>query len=345
MNKKRRMTMQTANGGKEEMQGCVEYLELEVGGVKTYAYAFVVQLAPYQLLLGRPWQKRVKLEKIEREDGSMEVEISDPGEGGKRVVVPTRERRGKRLKSSMLAVEKRSRQEREGFKFDEEPGRSGFGEEAKTSFASVSMDVGTGRCASGAMMDVLKLESERDRVEREETEDGTDKVMEYGIGMASRLEEGSEKMMMNDRGDVRCIENVILEEREGEEGNVEGVECWVDRVVGSGVWAADQLVEEKEMGILDTGEDARRDKNIVLERKEENDILTSSLLVTPPEQESLYTSWHAKFRTHDTGSARMEGYYRITHAEKAEYVAQYQQTTRMMNVSSTPVVEDFPSCQ
>ena len=55
VNKKRRMTMQTANGGKEEMQGCVEYLELKVGGVKTYAYAFVVQIVLYQLLLGRPW--------------------------------------------------------------------------------------------------------------------------------------------------------------------------------------------------------------------------------------------------------------------------------------------------
>ena len=65
VNKKRRMTMQTANGGKKEMQGCVEYLELEVGGVKTYAHAFVVQIAPYRLLLGRLWQKGVKLEKIE----------------------------------------------------------------------------------------------------------------------------------------------------------------------------------------------------------------------------------------------------------------------------------------
>ena len=78
---------------------------------------------------------------------------------------------------------------------------------------------------------------------------------------------------------------------------------------------------------------------------EEDDILTSSLLVTPPEQESLYTPRHAKFRSHDTGSARTEGYYKITHAEKAEYVAQYQQTTRTTNASSTPVVEDFPSRQ
>jgi len=57
--------MQTANGGKKELQGCVEYLELEVGGVRTYAHAFVVQSAPYWLLLRRPWQKGVKLEKIE----------------------------------------------------------------------------------------------------------------------------------------------------------------------------------------------------------------------------------------------------------------------------------------
>jgi len=86
------MTMQTANGGTEKMIGCVEYLELEVGRVKTYAYAFVVQLALYCLLLGRSWQKGVKLGKIEQTDSSMEVEISDPGEEGKRVVVLTRER-------------------------------------------------------------------------------------------------------------------------------------------------------------------------------------------------------------------------------------------------------------
>jgi len=43
----------------------VEYLELEVGGVKTYTHAFMVQPALYQLLLGRLWQKDVKLGKIE----------------------------------------------------------------------------------------------------------------------------------------------------------------------------------------------------------------------------------------------------------------------------------------
>jgi len=47
VNRKQRLTMQTANGGKEEIQDYVEYLELEVGEVKTYAHAFVVQSALY----------------------------------------------------------------------------------------------------------------------------------------------------------------------------------------------------------------------------------------------------------------------------------------------------------
>jgi len=92
VNRERKMTMQTANRGKEGMLGCVEYLELEVEGVRTYAHAFVVQSAPYWLLLERPWQKGVKLGKIERVDSSVEVEISDPKEEMRRVVVPTRER-------------------------------------------------------------------------------------------------------------------------------------------------------------------------------------------------------------------------------------------------------------
>lgn len=76
VNRERKMIMQTANGGKEEMLGCIEYLELEVGGVMTYAHAFVVEKAPFRLLLGRPWQKGVKLGKIEKGDGRMEVEVT-----------------------------------------------------------------------------------------------------------------------------------------------------------------------------------------------------------------------------------------------------------------------------
>ena len=126
------------------MLGCVEYLELEVEGVRTYTHAFVMQSAPYRLLLGRPWQKGVKLGKIERVDSSVEVEISDPKEEMRQVIVPTRERIGKRLKGSMLAVEERSRSERERFKLNEEPSGSGYGEKVKALFTGVNMGIGTG---------------------------------------------------------------------------------------------------------------------------------------------------------------------------------------------------------
>ena len=55
VNKKRRMTIQIANRGKKEMQEYMEYLELEVEGVKMYVHVFVVQSAPYWLLLERSW--------------------------------------------------------------------------------------------------------------------------------------------------------------------------------------------------------------------------------------------------------------------------------------------------
>jgi len=216
VNRERKMTMQTANRGKEGMLGCVEYLELEVEGVRTYAHAFMVQLAPYWLLLERPWQKGVKLGKIERVDGSVEVEISDPKEEMRWVVVPTRERMGKRLKGSMLAVEERNGSERERFKLNEEPSGSGYGEEAKALFTGVNMGVGIGRRASGATTDVLKTELERDGVKREKVEEWVDAVIGYGIGMASWLEEGSEKTAMDEGGDIQCDKEVVLEKSEEE---------------------------------------------------------------------------------------------------------------------------------
>jgi len=47
VNREQKMTMQTTNGGKKGMLGCVEYLELEVKKVRTYVHTFVVQSTPY----------------------------------------------------------------------------------------------------------------------------------------------------------------------------------------------------------------------------------------------------------------------------------------------------------
>jgi len=71
------MRMQTANGGSQEMAGCVEMLEIDVEGIKTWAHAYVVPDTPYRLLLGRPWQRLVRLAKSEDTTG-VHVSVHDP---------------------------------------------------------------------------------------------------------------------------------------------------------------------------------------------------------------------------------------------------------------------------
>ncbi|KAJ8580870.1 hypothetical protein M405DRAFT_887778, partial [Rhizopogon salebrosus TDB-379] len=77
INRQVRMRMQTANGGSQDMAGCVEMLEIDVEGIKTWAHAYVVPDAPYRLLLGRPWQRLVRLGKIETPN-AVQVTIHDP---------------------------------------------------------------------------------------------------------------------------------------------------------------------------------------------------------------------------------------------------------------------------
>jgi len=72
-----RMRMQTANGSTQDMPGCVEMLEVLVDGIKTWVHAYVIPKAPYRLLLGRPWQRLVRLSKDETDDDVF-VTIRDP---------------------------------------------------------------------------------------------------------------------------------------------------------------------------------------------------------------------------------------------------------------------------
>ncbi|OAX31428.1 hypothetical protein K503DRAFT_673463, partial [Rhizopogon vinicolor AM-OR11-026] len=77
INKAIHMRMQTANGGSQEMSGCLEMLKINVDGIKTWAHAYVVPDAPYCLLLGRPWQHLVKLSKTKTMN-SVDITIHDP---------------------------------------------------------------------------------------------------------------------------------------------------------------------------------------------------------------------------------------------------------------------------
>jgi len=76
-------------------------------------------------------------------------------------------------------------------------------------------------------------------------------VIGYGIGMASWPEEGGEKTAMNDGGDVRCEEDVVLEESE-EEAKSKGV--------------ASQLIEEREIEVLDVEKSMQRNEDVILGR-------------------------------------------------------------------------------
>ncbi|KAG1902002.1 uncharacterized protein F5891DRAFT_1187029 [Suillus fuscotomentosus] len=71
------MRMQTANGSSQEMAGCLEMLEIDVEGIKTWAHAYIVPEAPYCLLLGRPWQCLVCLSKTKDTD-NVHVSVHDP---------------------------------------------------------------------------------------------------------------------------------------------------------------------------------------------------------------------------------------------------------------------------
>ena len=47
-----KLRMQTVNGGIQHMPSCLEMLEIDVNGLKTWAHAFIIPDAPYRLLLG-----------------------------------------------------------------------------------------------------------------------------------------------------------------------------------------------------------------------------------------------------------------------------------------------------
>ncbi|KAF8815582.1 hypothetical protein BYT27DRAFT_7079612 [Phlegmacium glaucopus] len=111
VNKNWRMTMQVVNNVKEGLKGCAEFLEIDVGGIKTYAHAFVVDSAPYRLLLGRPWQKGVKLGKIEGENGEVDVVITDLVDKDRKAVISTRERKEEQLKKGLAVMVDKSNED------------------------------------------------------------------------------------------------------------------------------------------------------------------------------------------------------------------------------------------
>jgi len=70
MDKTQSISMNDANGGKGVLLGLVQNIPLVCGGVTTHANVYVGSHVPFQLLLGRPWQRGNYISIDERLDGT-----------------------------------------------------------------------------------------------------------------------------------------------------------------------------------------------------------------------------------------------------------------------------------
>jgi len=70
MDVEKTLTMNDANGGKGLLKGLVSGVPLTCGGLTTYANLFVAEKPPFDLLLGRPWQRSNYVSIDERDDGT-----------------------------------------------------------------------------------------------------------------------------------------------------------------------------------------------------------------------------------------------------------------------------------
>ncbi|THU76705.1 hypothetical protein K435DRAFT_813142 [Dendrothele bispora CBS 962.96] len=79
------MGVHDANGGKGILQGRVDAVPIQCGSVKTYANLFVGSHVPFDLLLGRPWQRGNFVSIDERDDGTYLLFKRRTGNGELRV--------------------------------------------------------------------------------------------------------------------------------------------------------------------------------------------------------------------------------------------------------------------
>jgi len=70
IDRKKATSMSDANGGERNLMGIVENVPLNCGGVSTEANIYVGEHVPFDLLLGRPWQRGNYVSIDERRDGT-----------------------------------------------------------------------------------------------------------------------------------------------------------------------------------------------------------------------------------------------------------------------------------
>jgi hypothetical protein len=98
LNPRWKITMQSANGSRDESLGLVGNLELEIGSMKLHVQAHVIRNPAYDVLLGRPFDVLTASHIKNYRDKSQTITITDPN-SGKMVSIPTVPRSQPRFKS------------------------------------------------------------------------------------------------------------------------------------------------------------------------------------------------------------------------------------------------------
>jgi hypothetical protein len=93
INTKKCLEMEGANGTTSWTLGCAENLPMHIGNVSFVAHAYIVENAPFRLLLGRPFHNLLLSRLEDNKDGSVSLSIRDPADRSHTAQVPTKPRR------------------------------------------------------------------------------------------------------------------------------------------------------------------------------------------------------------------------------------------------------------
>ena len=98
----KKIFMQSANGQTDGTLGLVRNLPIEFAGITVYLQLHVVRDAPFEILLGRPFDELTLTSSQTHTDGSQSITITCPNTGAKQTI-PTMKRRrhGKRSATSV----------------------------------------------------------------------------------------------------------------------------------------------------------------------------------------------------------------------------------------------------
>jgi hypothetical protein len=93
INTKNRLEMEGTNSSTSWTIGCAENLSMSIGSIKFQVHTYVVENAPFRLLLGQPFHNLLLSHLEDNADGSVSLSIHDPADQSRIIQVPTKARR------------------------------------------------------------------------------------------------------------------------------------------------------------------------------------------------------------------------------------------------------------